>query len=328
MAPVPPIPHAALHSLLARYGIHPARVRRVAHLEMQVFKVQVPGRPTDLALRVYESACQDATRVEAEVTWLQHLAQAGLQVPAPVADLDGQLIQRTPWRPGEPARFAVVLQWLPGRCLTRSLRPAHAREIGHVLARLHAGSVQLQAEGRLTTQAQAYLPNPGRWATCGRPCSPHLPAATHDTVCRAAAQLAHRLSQWSATPPLFIHGDAHLWNLLFAGGRAGIIDFSACGWGQVAQELAAALQYLKHPLPSLLDHSSTYTQLRDQMLEGYAAVRPLPDDIEQQVETFIGLRTLGTLEWVLDDWPHPAHRAWGPRFLQDCPGLFEGYVDS
>lgn len=326
MPTVPAIPHLALQALLARYGLADASARRVAHLDMQVFQVRpTEGRPP-LGLRVYGPGFQEAQAIQAELDWLQAAAQQGLHVPAPLPDLQGQLLQQVAWTPGAPAQFAVVLQWLPGRCLTRSLRPLHAQRVGEMLARLHGVAAGLQAQGRLDTSARAYLPDIGPWARGQRRRSPRLSRAAHDLACEAAAVLAHRMSLLQTTAPRFIHGDAHLWNLLFAGGQAGVIDFSGCGWGHFAQDLAAPLQYLKHPLPSLLDRRQAYPQLRARLLAGYASVSPLPDDIEQQVDTFIGLRCLGTLEWVLDDWPHPNHRSWGPQFLKDFPQWIRGYL--
>lgn len=326
MSIMAPIPHQALQSLLARYGLANATARRIAHLDVQVFKVQPPGATPPLGLRIYGPNFQDAAQIQAELAWLQAAADLGLQVPAPVADPQGERLHRVPWVPGGPTRFAVMLKWLPGRCLTRSLQPRHAEQIGRTLARLHTVAEGLQERGRLTTRAFTYRADPLPWADGSRPPSPRLPPATTHIVRRAAATLAGQLEAISSTPPAFIHGDVHLWNLLFAGGQAGVIDFSGCGRGHVAQELAAPLQYLKHPLPSLLDRRADYLRLKDALLHGYAAERRLPDRVEQQIDTFIGLRCLGTLEWVLDDWPKVNHRAWGPSFLREADELFKSYV--
>ena len=37
---------------------------------------------------------------------------------------------------------------------------------------------------------------------------------------------------------------------------------------------------------------------------------------------------MATLEWILDDFPQPAHRAWGPGFLSRCGAVFADYLDG
>ena len=35
-----------------------------------------------------------------------------------------------------------------------------------------------------------------------------------------------------------------------------------------------------------------------------------------------------TLEWILDDWPAPDHRAWGPGFLLGIEDALRGYLEA
>jgi Ser/Thr protein kinase RdoA (MazF antagonist) len=123
----------------------------------------------------------------------------------------------------------------------------------------------------------------------------------------------------------FIHGDLHPWNLLFTRDVAGAIDFSECGWGHRAFELASTLQWLRHPLAGNHDHGAGRARLQDALLEGYASIAALPGDVLRAIDLFIVLRLLLALEWILDDWPTLDHRPWGPGFITACEGLFESY---
>ncbi|HSI57613.1 MAG TPA: phosphotransferase, partial [Ideonella sp.] len=319
MPAAPRIDHAAIQHLLTRYGVRGARVQRVAHLGMQVFRVTPPRASPgeELALRVYLPGL-DRAQIESELCWLDAMAQEGLHVPAPRADLEEQLLQPFPGTaPGEPARCAVILRWLPGRCLSSGLQPAHLQQVGRLMGRMHALSQTLVASGRIASTQKTYVADLRRWASGERARSPHISPRAHELACAAAARLLAELSSIPKTAPHhgYIHGDAHLWNLLFHQGRAGLIDFSDCGWGDTALELAAALQYLKHPLPIQRAHTIAYPALRDSLLSAYAAQRTLPAHFERHVEAYIGARMVSTLEWVLADWPHIGHRAWGPAFL-------------
>jgi Ser/Thr protein kinase RdoA (MazF antagonist) len=81
-------------------------------------------------------------------------------------------------------------------------------------------------------------------------------------------------------------------------------------------DLAATLQYLKWPLAGNHDHRAHYVALHDALFDGLASVQPLADSLPRRVDLLITARLFLTLEWMLDDWPHLHHRAWGPGFLR------------
>jgi Ser/Thr protein kinase RdoA (MazF antagonist) len=122
----------------------------------------------------------------------------------------------------------------------------------------------------------------------------------------------------------WIHGDLHPWNLLFAEGRAGAIDFSDSGWGWLAQDLAAVLHFLRQPIAGWADHRTAFDRLRDALFTGYRSVRVLPDSLCAQTEALHAQRLLGTLLWMADDWASPADRPWGPVLLQQLPDALTG----
>ena len=113
-----------------------------------------------------------------------------------------------------------------------------------------------------------------------------------------------------------LHGDLHPWNLVYARGAAGAIDFSDCGWGWRALDFASTLQWLQHPLAGNHDHRARYAGMRTLLLEGYAELRPLWPDAERQIDAMMQARWLATVEWILDDWPRTDLRPFGPGLLR------------
>ena len=198
------------------------------------------------------------------------------------------------------------------------MRP-HAQRIGS------AG-----AGGRIASRRAAQGPDLGAWIDRTRPASRHLPPAAQGHIARGARQLQATIAGFARDHASFgfVHSDLHLWNLLFAGDSAGAIDFSDCGWGHYALDLAATLQYLKHPWVGNHDQRPRFEGLRDALLAGYASERALPPRVDEQIDAFIALRTINTVEWVLDDWAHPAQRAWGPGFLLEAGRLFASFPVS
>ena len=64
------------------------------------------------------------------------------------------------------------------------------------------------------------------------------------------------------------------------------------------------------------DHGAQYTALHDALFDGWAGEQPLDDHLARRVDLLITARLFLTLEWMLNDWPHLQHRAWGPGFLR------------
>lgn len=315
--------HAAAQTLLQRFGVDAAALRCVARLAHEVWRVR-PRQGGDLALRLYPAATADVAAIGTELDWLGALADAGLHVPRPRAAPGGR---RLLWAPD--GRPAVLLTWLGGRQHDRGLTPARLRQVGAFTGAAHRIADAQAAAGRVRLQREAVPLDLGPWASGSRPGTERLPAALRDVLRPAAARLAAEIDAFGRAPDTwgFIHGDLHPWNLLFVRGAAGAIDFSDCGWGHRAMDLAATLQYLRDPLAGNHDHRASYAALHAALLDGYAAERVLPSDAARQVDTLITARLFGTLEWMLDDWPALDHRAWGPGFINGAREALRTYLE-
>lgn len=306
-----------MDELLARYGLRPQARRRVAATDCEVWRLRMARGP-DLALRLYPPHQADARAIETELTWLAALHDAGLHVPCPLADREGLRLQRA------GGRFAVLLTWLGGRMHQRGLTPARLRWVGRFTGRAHRIARQLQRAGRVRPAREAVALDLAAWAAGTRPGSERLGARHRALLAEAAAVIAPRLAALPGRQ--LIHGDLHPWNLLFVRGAAGAIDFSDCGLGLPAMDLAATLQHLRHPLPGGPDHRPQYRALHDALLEGYAAEHTLPRDAQAQVELLLHARGFATLAWMLDDWQRLDERPWGPAYLRRQPQVLRRFL--
>lgn len=306
-----------LDALLARHGLAQARVMHIASLDCSVWRVAPPGGAPHVCLRIYPADRSEPEPLDQELRWLHALAATGLHVPRPLPDGEGQWRMTLATHDGQPARHAALLTWLPGRMLYGSLRPVHLRRVGTLVAALHREADRLSAAGQLRPIRHAHAADLAAWAG-QRTLPPGFPTGLLDMARQTAAELQARAAQWptDATHCGHVHGDLHPWNLLFHGGQAGAIDFSDGGWGRKAQDLASVLQFLAHPLTEADTHlREACPALRDALFEGYARVQPLSPTLLAEVQPLIAARLLNTLQWIVDDWPSPDHRAWGPRYL-------------
>lgn len=321
----------ALVALLADHRLRATRTRLVAHLECEVHRVSVrapDGSVRDLVLRIHSADSTDAVPIEAELAWLQALAEDGVHVPRPLADVEGRRVHVWRARADEAPRLAVLLEWLPGRMHDRGLTPARLHRVGVLTARLHRVGARLAAEGRLAGGRIAYMSDLAGWAGGAHDATPVLAPRLRMLARRVAGRLVDELAVTSAGngAPGFVHGDLHPWNLVFWRDVAGAIDFSDCGWGPIALDFASTLQYLRHPLAHNHDHRAQYARLHGALLEGYASLLALPADIERQIDLHVVARMFGTLDWILQDWPRLDHRAWGPGFLRGVEDIFEAHL--
>lgn len=302
--------------LAEHFGIDASSTRCIARLDCEIHRLAVPGRQ-DLSLRIYPARITDATSIADEVNWLAALGAADLHVPTPQPAADGQFIQRWP-----DGRLAVVLSWVEGRLLDKALRPVHLRRVGRLAGAMHRIAESAVAAGRIVGRRLGDGPDLAQWVR-RRP-HPALPEEAFARTRAAAERLAAELQAFPRDTHSwgFIHSDLHLWNLLFRGSAAGAIDFSECGWGHHAQDLATVLQYIKHPVVHNHDHAPLYPRHRDALLEGYAEQRPLPPNVDRQIDAYIQARMIGTIEWVLDCWPTLDERPWGRGFLQRASEFF------
>lgn len=305
--------------LLRRYGVTPAAMRCITRLDNEVWRVRRPAG-SDLALRIYPARQQDVAAIGLELDWLDALAAAGLHVPRPWRDREGTRLQRL-----DDGRHAALFDWLGGRQHFGALTPARLRAVGRFTGAAH----RIGAALGIVPRREAMPIDLSAWAAGDRPGLERLPRVHRTALPRAAARLQVEAAGFVTGSDVhaLIHGDLHPWNLLFVRGAAGAIDFSDCGRGLPAMDLAATLQYLRHPIDGHADHRPQYRALHDALLDGYAAEQALPPQAPRQVEVLIATRLFGTLEWMLDDWPRLDLRPWGPGFVRRLPQALGAWAD-
>lgn len=301
-----------IETLLGLHAVRADALRCVTRLDCEVWRVRPKSSP-DLALRLYSASHQDPAAIDTELDLLEALAATGLHVPVPQRSTEGTRLHRHP-----DGRYAVLLTWLHGCQYDRGLTPTRLEAVGRFTGALHRVATTLRAAGRVRTEREAAPLELPAWAAGTRNGMERL-SATHRALLRdSAARMHDAIEAFGRGPECWglVHGDLHQWNLLFARGAAGAIDFTDCGMGFQAMDLAATLQYLRYPLAGNHDHRRQYAALHDALLRGYAAECTPPPNLTQQVSVLVAARLFLTLAWILDDWPALDHRPWGPGFIR------------
>lgn len=317
---------------LARYGQTGAPVVPLLHGRNAVFRVEAqPGQR--YVLRVHGPGTGSAAEIRSELLWLHALRRdTDLAVPEPVTTQDGELVCAVE-APGLPRpRFCVLLRWMDGRFLY-NVEPSleRLRRIGAFMAGLHrhaerfappAGFVRDRQDARSLLGGWVADPESRRRTWDGGP-GP-LTRLDDALVERALERLRPAAAALRPTAGAYglIHADLHPANLLLQRGEVRAIDFDDCGFGYFAYDLAVLLTHLEEK------HWTDQAGKRAALLEGYRSVRPFPDAQATLLPTFMALRRLESVPWLVRMSTHPTVRQWVPLELAERLAGLRRYLDE
>ncbi|MDQ3928719.1 MAG: phosphotransferase, partial [Chloroflexota bacterium] len=116
-----------------------------------------------------------------------------------------------------------------------------------------------------------------------------------------------------------IHADLHNRSYLFHEDQVSAIDFSDCGWGYYLYDMAITLGELKH--------REDYPALHAAFLAGYRQARPLSEQHEGLINTFMVARRMDLVNNILK-WEDPFLLPWVPRFLEKSIEVLKRYLGN
>jgi Ser/Thr protein kinase RdoA (MazF antagonist) len=280
---------------LEQFGVRQGRFHLLRQAGNTLFRLQTPSlpespddlfEPDQYLLRVHEPGYQEPEAIELELSWLKAMRQeADLPVPEPVPAPDGRclLSVEVPGIPG--SRHVSLLRWVKGRSVKNRFRPHHLRAQGRLMAQLHNFSTAWQPrlggpkrrfdwDGLFQNDAGSGMPNAEAWAL--------LSPQHREAFSFVAERVRKVMDVWGEGPEVFglIHGDLGVdANLFFWHGEPRAIDFDDSGYGYWVYDLAVALEACRD--------DPAYTQYRAALLDGYAELRPLPEQQAGRVELFL-----------------------------------------
>ena len=266
MPPVPvdtPLAHAAL----ARFGVHPRFLKRLAE---DVLRVDAEDGKS-FALRMRPIADRVFGNIPLELAWMAALRSETLvEPPESVPGLDGAAVQEV------DGNDCVLFRWIPGVELAKRLTAENA------------GKLPVRALDRLLRGAEREVLFEGDY--CGL-----LPAARLDVFRSVAERYAQVVDALYADPAgrRVIHSDLHHENVKVYRGRLRPLDFYEAIWGYPVQDVALTLYDLRH-------FARGGPAIEDAFRRGYESRLPWPETHPGQVETLIAGRRLRTANWIVE----------------------------
>lgn len=232
----------------------------------------------EFVLTLFEQHQND--EVHELVTLAHHLGQAGLQVPAPLEDKQGEWLHTLANKP------AILCKRLPGEHIEQPSE-AHCFAIGAALAELHQAARSLE-------QSRADEHGLDWWQAIRDEFSAELSTEEKDLLDDEIAFQRDNLASWQSLPSGWVHGDLFHDNALFVKGTAevgAILDLYHASSGVLMQDLAIVAN------DWCCDKTGNWVGNRQQaLLDGYGSVRALTND--EQAAWSQALRSASLRWWV------------------------------
>lgn len=279
---------------LTAYSLEQAQITPLQHFLNTTFRIDIPSQNQRYVLRISRAGYQNVATIRSELLWLQAIRrETDLVVPEPLLNRDESLLT-TVEIPGVPEpRHCVLFRRVDGRFHRTMLRPADLERVGMLMAKLHLHVQRFILPQGFTRKRWDLEGLQGRALGIEHGRSrKHLSPEECSVLDRVAERVGQTMQTLGEGPEVFglIHADVHQWNYLFHRGKVHLIDFDTSGWGYFAYDIAVTFStLLYHPeLPAL----------RAAFLQGYRQVRPLSDEQEASIDTFVAARIFGHTQWV------------------------------
>ncbi len=297
---------------LTHYGLEAAQVGLLAHRWNTLFRVEAPPEHggSRFVLRVYERGGPADARIRSELTWLAALRHdTSLEVPEPIPAGDGNVLTVVAAPDEAEGRRCVLFRWVAGRFVDRGLTPIHLGRAGAFLAGLHTHAAQWTPPPDFTRRHWEWRALFAPGAVAGPDAGAAvLTPADHAVFAAAAERIADEMGvlEQSGAEYGLIHADFQQTNYLFHQGTVRAIDFADCCWGYYAYDMAIVLfEVAERPRGAAM---------RAAFLDGYARVRALPPQAEEQIRLFTAIRLIKRVNYLAQV-DNPTLRAQAPYWV-------------
>jgi Ser/Thr protein kinase RdoA (MazF antagonist) len=276
MAPTTSQLRGLARAALEQQGVAVERLRWMGEHSNHLFRCDTPTGHRLVVRACLPDGRSDA-ELDAELAWLDALAR-DTDLTVPVARFSTRV--STPELPA--GGRCIAFAWVQGRHCERRPSQRLVADLGRVLATLHAHARRFRPPAGFTrpTLDIHYLTWADSWHAAQlsrRPIDPAIRRLLDEVADRVQAALSQLGTQPAGHG--LAHADLHLGNVLDHHGQARPLDFDDTAWAHYALDLAITVDSVPEPLQPVL-------------LDGYQAVRPLPDGYEEHAAALLAGRRL------------------------------------
>lgn len=259
---------ALAEEALKRYPIRVKEIHFINHGENTTFRVVARGGKQYM-LRIHREHYHTKAGIEEELAWLAHIREkTPLHAPAPVRSRKGHFLEQVAIPSIPTPRYCCLFHWVEGRFIFKSTTGAHMRELGQLMAGLHASSRGRKVQHRRYWHADGLLGKEAKFGSIAalegaKPADMRLIDSTRKEILDYLRKFERRFPERQG----LIHADLHFGNFLIGENGVGAIDFDDSGFGFHAYDLAIPLTHLAYLCEQKKKSLRDYA---DALQEGYA----------------------------------------------------------
>jgi Ser/Thr protein kinase RdoA (MazF antagonist) len=311
---------ARAQKALAAWGLPDQQPELLKYRENAVFKVRL-GDGGKAALRLHRPGYHSEASLRSELLWMDDLRHNGLNVPRPIAALDGSLLVSLN---GAEPQFADLIGWVEGRQIGEGGKVLD-RPADEIARLYHSLGVTMAVMHNVSDR---WTPPPGfsrpAWDSAGLLGENPLwgqfwncagfSAADASFLTDLRLRLQRRLDAVAASLDYgLIHADMVRENVLVDGERIAVLDFDDSGFGFRLFDIATVLLRCRR--------DPQYSSIKASLVAGYRSHRALSDSALSHLPLFLLLRGLTYIGWVGDrpDLPDAGERM--ARYIADVREL-------
>lgn len=285
-----------------------------------------------VVVRVHRSGYHSDAALRSERTWMQALADHGIEVPRHVLSNTGNSFETIRIEGFDGERQVDVFHWIHGQQLGsveqgvavsgRNVGDIY-REVGRLAARVHNHSLVWTVPAHFKRHAWDAEGLAGENPLWGRFWElDALSGPQRELFVRLKQTLWRDLNEFGTAADRYglIHADLVPENILVDGNNLQVIDFDDAGFGWHLFELATSLYFIRR--------DAVYEEARDALIEGYRQVRSLPHSHLARLSMFLAARGSTYLGWVHTRRGEPAAREMTPQLIEFAAAAAEDYFGT
>jgi len=314
---------------LRAWALEDARIEPIKYRENAVFAVD-GGDAGRYVMRVHRPGYRSDVHIASELAWASALTRAGVLTPEAVPTRDGGLLCTTQVDGVPESRQCDLLRWIDGYPVGSiedgvadgdSVVVQTYRRLGEIAATVHTHGASWNRPEWFSRPAWNVESLVGECPAFGNfwelDC---LSREQLDVLFAARERTRARLGAFGYGADRYglIHGDFLPENVYRCEEGTRLLDFDDCGESWYVFELATSLYFLRA--------QADYERIRDALISGYRAVRPLPDVQLAMMPTMMMARGLSYLGWPAGRREIHAAQEIAPFLAEDTVALARQYL--
>ncbi|MEC9078579.1 MAG: phosphotransferase [Pseudomonadota bacterium] len=301
-----------------------SKARLINVSENETFLVEAPDGFKSI-LRIHREDYHTETAIACEHAWSRSLnEEGGVKTPNILPGRNGSTIQSATSTALGQKRYLAMFEFVEGSepdqqdDLTGGFE-----ELGEIAAKTHLHSIDWERPEpfeRLVWDLDTVFGKEATWGNWRD--GPNIGQQTREVLEKVEATVIERLTRYGRGTDRFglIHADMRLANLLITKGETRLIDFDDCGFGWLMYDFAAGI--------SFMEDDPRIPELKQAWVRGYRSVRPLSEEDEAEIPTFVMMRRLALLAWIGSHSEVDIAKELAPTFAPVSEELGRNYLAS